>query len=197
MIVQLVLEVVLLIRCNLSILLAERNLKITKVSNDTGISRTTLTSLANNYSQGIQFDTINTLCNYLKIGPEQLISYIPVDIKIDNVHLNDDILNIDLTIIKNNRSHVCSLTGTCFTYFSDGKLVDLDIHIELFNEKDDETIKEENIMITSTFKMLPISFFKDIEGKIFDEILLKFDEEKVQDPITFSFTFDNNLIPNY
>ena len=65
-----------MIRCNLAVLLAERNLRISKVSKDTGISRTTLTSLNNNYSQGIQFDTMNTLCLYLGVVPEKLISYI-------------------------------------------------------------------------------------------------------------------------
>lgn len=51
-----------MIKCNLAVLLAERGLKLTTVSNDTGISRTTLTALANNKNSGIQFDTLNTLC---------------------------------------------------------------------------------------------------------------------------------------
>ena len=46
-----------MIACNLSVLLAERNLKISQVSKATGISRTTLTSLALNNAKGIQFDT--------------------------------------------------------------------------------------------------------------------------------------------
>lgn len=63
-----------MIKSNLKILLAKRNLKITKVSNDTGISRTTLTSLASNYAKGIQFDTLENLCNYLKISPNDLFT---------------------------------------------------------------------------------------------------------------------------
>jgi len=63
-----------MIKCNLKILLAKRNLKITKVSNDTGISRTTLTSLASNYAKGIHFDTLENLCNYLKISPNDLFT---------------------------------------------------------------------------------------------------------------------------
>ena len=66
-----------MLKCNLAVLLAERNLKITKVSRDTGISRTTLTSLANNYSQGIQFETLDTLCAYLKITPADFFCYSP------------------------------------------------------------------------------------------------------------------------
>lgn len=59
-----------MVRCNLSVLMAERGLKISRIASDTGLSRTTLTALANNYSQGIQFDTLNTLCMYLNTTPE-------------------------------------------------------------------------------------------------------------------------------
>ncbi len=69
-----------MIHCNLTTLLAQRNLKISKVFQDTGISRTTLTALAYNHAQGIQFDTLNTLCTYLKVSPADLILHVPVDV---------------------------------------------------------------------------------------------------------------------
>lgn len=89
-----------MIRCNLSVLLAERNLKITKVSNDTGISRTTLTALCKNHSQGIQFDTMNILCKYLKVAPAQLICYIPydfVDISVEDSYISFNLVSNELT----------------------------------------------------------------------------------------------------
>lgn len=184
-----------MIRCNLSILLAERNLKISRVSNDTGLSRTTLTSLANNYSQGIQFDTINTLCNYLKVSPEKLISYIPVDISITSVYLSDYTLEIELEIFKNNKPFVCNLTGTCYPNFTNNKLDYLDIHIELLNEDDNKHIDElhqENLMLINAFNLLTIPFLNDIEHIIFEKIIDKFDN--VADNVAFSFTFDNALI---
>lgn len=61
----------------LSLLLAERQLKITRVSNDTKISRTTLTSLMKNESRMIQLETINTLCLYLDVTPGDLLEFIP------------------------------------------------------------------------------------------------------------------------
>ena len=69
-----------MIHCNLATLLAQRNLKISKVFQDTGISRTTLTALAYNHAQGIQFDTLNTLCTYLNVTAEDLIMHIPVEV---------------------------------------------------------------------------------------------------------------------
>lgn len=66
-----------MIESNLSVLLAERGLKITTVSKDTGISRTTLTALCNDYSGGIKFDTLDTLCEYLDIEPKDFFNYTP------------------------------------------------------------------------------------------------------------------------
>lgn len=70
----------IMIRCNLSIILAENNIKITKVAHDTGISRTTLTALSQNNCKGIQFDTLDKLCRYLNVTPTQLIDYTPIEL---------------------------------------------------------------------------------------------------------------------
>lgn len=56
-----------MVRCNLAKLLEERNLKITEVSKDTGISRTTSTSLAKGYPKGFSYDVLDSLCYYLKV----------------------------------------------------------------------------------------------------------------------------------
>lgn len=65
---------------NLSVLLAERRLTISKVSSDTGISRTTLTALSGRAARGIQFDTLNALCQYLRVTPNELFLYRPFDL---------------------------------------------------------------------------------------------------------------------
>lgn len=71
-----------MIKSNLNVKLAENNLKISKVYNDTGISRSTLTTLATGDPKGIQLDTIDTLCRYLNITPGELFIYAPIDISI-------------------------------------------------------------------------------------------------------------------
>ena len=80
-----------MIACNLSVLLAERNLKISQVSKATGISRTTLTSLALNNAKGIQFDTLNSLCTYLEITPDQFIRHTPYEIQIEKIENDPDL----------------------------------------------------------------------------------------------------------
>lgn len=65
---------------NLSVLLAQRRLTITRVSQDTRISRTTLTALCGGSAKGVQFETLNALCQYLKVAPGDLFLYRPFDL---------------------------------------------------------------------------------------------------------------------
>lgn len=87
-----------MIICNLAVLLAQRQLKITRVSNDTGISRTTLTALNQNESKGVQFETISTLCQYLKIKPSDFFQYLPFDIACNTVITKNDTWFTDVTM---------------------------------------------------------------------------------------------------
>lgn len=66
-----------MLRTNLAVILAERQLKITRLSADTGISRTTLTALAQNSSKMVQFETVDQICQYLKIAPDDFFEYLP------------------------------------------------------------------------------------------------------------------------
>ncbi|MGH2329289.1 helix-turn-helix domain-containing protein [Streptococcus uberis] len=70
-----------MIKNRLAILLAERQLKITKVAKDTGISRNTITSTVQNDGTMIKLDTIETLCNYLNIEPKDFFEYSPFNFK--------------------------------------------------------------------------------------------------------------------
>ena len=56
-----------MITCNLGKILKRRNIKISKIAKETGISRTTITSLIKGNSNGIKFETLSTLCEYLEI----------------------------------------------------------------------------------------------------------------------------------
>ena len=82
-----------LIRNKLSILLAERGIKATKVSNDTGIARSTLSKITNNSSEKIDYATINTLCRYLKITPCDFFEYAPIDITKIFVNIDERLLS--------------------------------------------------------------------------------------------------------
>jgi DNA-binding Xre family transcriptional regulator len=154
-----------MIRCNLSLLLAERNLKITKVTNDTGISRTTLTSLASNHAQGIQFGTINTLCNYLFVTPDQFFSYVPFDIIINSTSLTDDTLLVECSILEMFKKTPFQLKGivTPTGIFSNNTFLTLSIVLCYDDDSGDESLKK---FVISKFKSIPLPFFKDLELNI-------------------------------
>lgn len=198
-----------MVRCNLSVLLAERNLKITKVCKDTGISRTTLTYLANNYSKGIQYDTLNTLCTYLQVTPGELISFIPVDIFIAYVHRTDhELLEIEMEITINGTTKKCGLSGNAFLSFPSeddpdiknrSKPHSVDIYVGLWLPLNipDKELEEENKFIISAFKQIPITFLKDLETEITNEVINDLDYEyhleSLSEPIACSFTWDPSL----
>ncbi|WP_332649691.1 helix-turn-helix domain-containing protein [Lysinibacillus sp. 54212] len=112
-----------MIKCNLAVLLAERNIKISELSKRTGISRTTLTALAQNQSKGIQFDTFDTLCNYLKVRPNDL--FIQESLEYDfevlgiesntDLNINDYLVTVSAEIQHNN--HLIDITFPCSLSF--------------------------------------------------------------------------------
>lgn len=157
-----------MIRCNLSLLLAERNLKITKVAADTGISRTTLTSLANNYGQGIQFVTLNTLCKYLSVTPEQFFSYVPFDIVIHKSTYTNDSLLIDCSLLDVSKEVPFRLKGiiNSIGLFSNNSASSLAITICYDYNFGDNL---ENNSVIDKLKSLPLPFFADLEFNIINK----------------------------
>lgn len=68
-----------MIRNNLAKLMLERNLKATQVSNRTKIARSTLSRISNNASEKIEYSTINSLCDVLKVTPCEFFEYLPLN----------------------------------------------------------------------------------------------------------------------
>lgn len=178
-----------MIRCNLAVLLAERNLKITRVSKETGISRTTLTSLANNKGQGIQFDTINTLCSYLGVLPNEIIHYIPYEIQKSitprtTVH-NDLVLkgfNIDLTIFDRAKKEKFSLYTDAITESNlEDEVMEIKVNLYLYDHAEDEDIKEGNLALIEYLRAIPTAFLQDLQNEITEEIVKKTLEDNGKD----------------
>lgn len=85
-----------MIKNNLKVILVENGVRISQVAKDTGIARSTITALSENHSKGIQLDTMNKLCMYLRVSPSDLFAYAPVDItpKVSNIEVigyNNDV----------------------------------------------------------------------------------------------------------
>lgn len=65
-----------MIKCRLSILLAERKLRVADAARDSGLSKTTLHKLYNEQSTRIDFETMDRLCRYLNCQVGDLFHFI-------------------------------------------------------------------------------------------------------------------------
>ena len=171
-----------MIRSNLSVILAENDLKITKVAHDTGISRTTLTALSQNDCKGVQFDTLNTLCTYLHIPVSRLIDFIPIDISNINFYHDE-------TYIKNYvAATIDTIPGTLYFDLSkENHLIhscqfNVEIHIEnsdpspLINERAYTLIVLESMDADTNNSLKVIeelsrTFFLDLSKKLCQNVV--------------------------
>lgn len=190
-----------MLRCNLSVLLAERNLKITKVCNDTGISRTTLTYLVNNYSKGIQYDTLNTLCTYLHVSPGEMFLFVPIDINILDIHyIPGTDFRMSLEIIQKNITKMCTLNGEVqlsyatkadpfYDEYKDVSDIPYGFELRISSPNDN--------FVTDAFKALPIQFFNNIEKTIADAVgdILekKYPLNKLHEPFIQTVLWDDSF----
>lgn len=78
-----------MLKTNLAVLMAERGLKISDLYEATGISKTTLMAIADNTGKGIQYDTVDKLCNYLNVSPSEFFIYAPFLVTLSQAVFND------------------------------------------------------------------------------------------------------------
>lgn len=187
-----------MIKCNLAVLLAERGLKLTTVSNDTGISRTTLTALANNKNSGIQFDTLNTLCIYLRVKPDQFFVFVPMDIKIINssfIHENTISIEIEISNVKKSTYFLIVDFSLAYkeyekkTFFNN--IVDIDMEVSLPIYFNDKIYTEENKILLYNFEKLSPIFKNELRENIVEKVIsLITEREKNLKNYTISPNFD-------
>jgi len=166
----------ILIRSNLSVLLAERNLKISQVSKDTGISRTTLTALYYNTGQGIQFETLNKLCLYLKTTPEKIISFHPVDMFLNGCSLTGDELVLEFSLMNKGIVYEPKLFG--HIQGEEPVLLDDDYPYYLYRDIyvfidffDSDNLSKGETILQEYINSLPTPFLTDFEGLIMDYVM--------------------------
>ncbi|UXJ67777.1 helix-turn-helix domain-containing protein [Lysinibacillus fusiformis] len=168
-----------MIKCNLAVLLAERNLKISEVSKKTGISRTTLTALTQNQSKGIQFDTFDTICNFLKVTPNELFIQELLEYNfVVKETLNSDDESIDLVIdahVKYKTELIRETFKCVISLFSESKSDNID-RIGIHPHYTDDLFR----LIIS----IPIPFKISMEQELIDCIM---------DEIKFRYYIDNGI----
>ena len=65
------------IRNRLAIILAERDWTFTRLANESGITKSTLSRLKTNKSKGIEIETMEKLCRTLDVQVGDIWQYVP------------------------------------------------------------------------------------------------------------------------
>ncbi|MGM7683192.1 helix-turn-helix domain-containing protein [Cytobacillus sp. Hm23] len=88
-----------MIKSNLAVLMAQRGLNITALSNETGITRNTISALYNNQAKGVQFETLTKLCDFFDVDVSEILTKIKVRISFENVSMiADNDYHVETTI---------------------------------------------------------------------------------------------------
>jgi len=121
----------------LAVLLAERSLKMSDIINDTTLSKTAIRGLYYNTSRGIQFDTLEAICDYLNVQPADVIKKIDfryeiIDRQIDNT---SGIIEYNIAFSYDDRKHrgnvILSLFGPDFKVLFDNDYSCIEMAFEI------------------------------------------------------------------
>lgn len=182
-----------MIQSRLSVLMAERGLKISDLYEETGISKTTLMAIAENTGKGVQYDTVDKLCNFLGVTPCEFFEYSPylVSFRMDKIKSNRNI-PIDYTITIKNQNYEKLFYLYVFIYL--GNSYDIPVRKDEFKAYIDINLESSEHYNDEEFynfiSDLTISFRTDFINKIIGSItslLLDFEEVRTIDSKNISF----------
>lgn len=167
-----------MIKCNLAVLLAERGLKMADVINDTPLSKTAVRGLYYNQSKGIQFETLQILCDYLNVGPEDIIKKINFEYVVTNKHIDEQELIISYE----------------FNFILGGKELTDIIRVSISPSNINELFEEKNIPQDTDNNgiVLVIFYTKKVKQSIVSQIT-EFESNKLDEFLIYDFIETFNL----
>lgn len=191
-----------MIKNNLAKLLAERNIKASRLSLDTGIAQSTLSRISNNATEKIEYSTINTLCKYLGVEPKDFFEFVPVDLEFD-IYTELFDIKIDTENKMDNSNHY-GILDIVFNF---------DFYIKAIGRTESVTYNLDGMfesMSSNTFK-LKVNFSSEDETKNYfdmyrNDIPFGFYQIIVEDITTmigkefwknFNQWFDNEIMKEY
>ena len=165
-----------MIKTNLAVLMAERGLKISDVYEATGISKTTLMAISDNTGKEIQHETMDKLCYFFNITPEQFFIYSPYNFNFHVLNNDDNVVHLnDIAITVSKSSGLKSYTFSPNVITSMGEQfnvtkedADFIINYKLFmsiDDFDDEKLKKNKKEFYSIYDGLPTVLKSDINNK--------------------------------
>ncbi len=156
-----------MIKNNLRELMQKKGVTITELHNILNISRPTLTKMANDETDGIRYDTINKLCKFFKISPNELLVFVPFD-------------NFSCTVVPSGLSNDILFSNSIdeisrIEEEDAGQLTDLEIDLSIMLSFDENDF----IYISSEVKYFPkkllyVAFELQNEDKVKEKEFFKF-----------------------
>lgn len=163
-----------MIKSRLSVLMAERGLKISDLYEETGISKTTLMAIAENSGKGVQFDTVDKLCNFLGVTPCDFFDYSPYIVETRKSTFSEGNLEgFEIKIKKQNYEKYFNLDIYVFngnSYDIPFKKGEFDYYIVLEIQDSDHFNADEFYDFLSN---MSISFRTDFINKLIKEVKLQ------------------------
>lgn len=160
-----------MIQSRLSVLMAERGLKISDLYEETGISKTTLMAIAENNGKGVQFDTVDKLCNFLGVTPCDFFDYSPYIVETQTSNFIDgNLKGIEIKIKKQNYEKEFNLDIYVYSgnsYDIPFKKGEFDYYITLGLKSSDHYTDDEFYKFLSNMN---ISFRTDFINKLIKEV---------------------------
>lgn len=192
-----------MIFCNLAELMANKNVNISTVARQTGISRTTLTALRYNMFRGIQVETLDALCKYFDIKPDKLLLFskygIEIKTRVDDYDVEREPTHATATIefIISTGTVVIECETCCNLYFSwYNANVSISADIDYFepevNPEDDE-LYEQNAMLKKVLKSLESGIINYYEEEIKRLLINELDLDNWNGEIDFTGGSLSNL----
>lgn len=175
---------------NLASLIEERKLKQTEISENTGISRSTINNIIKNDNSMFQIETLNKLCQYLEIDISDFFLYIPMDVdweievkdlkfnagypvemsEFTYVEISSITITITINIKKNGKTlHSALITGNMATkYFRVNQMYPiLNINFSFSNDR---------AAAAASLMSMPILFKQYVTSKLATDVNVKIKE---------------------
>ncbi|HEH8215115.1 TPA: helix-turn-helix transcriptional regulator [Staphylococcus aureus] len=163
-----------MIQSRLSVLMAERGLKISDLYEETGISKTTLMAVAENTGKGVQFDTVDKLCNFLGVTPCEFFDYSPYIVESKKSNFSEGNLEgFEIRIKKQNYEKYFNLDIYIFSgdsYDIPLKKGEFDYYISLVLQDSDHYSEHEFYHFLTN---MSISFRIDFINKLIEKVKSK------------------------
>ncbi|KAB2278194.1 helix-turn-helix transcriptional regulator [Staphylococcus epidermidis] len=182
-----------MIQSRLSVLMAERGLKIADLYEETGISKTTLMAITENNGKGVQYDTVDKLCNFLGVTPCEFFEYSPYLMNVDVVKNSSDTnipTDFEITIKNQNYEKLFYLVNIIYSGDSYDIPVKKDEYKSFINVGLQESDHYNNEEFYNFISNLTISFRTDFINKMINTIvylLLDFEGLKTVDGKEINF----------